>query len=108
MECLSNTIVAFRGDLIFLTCLHCCDKDFSLLLLTALSSETSGGAEAEGRKAAPKGESSPFREMCTEVSGAEGRAAQKSGLRLPLGKSARHCWPHKSSSDLFIFISACL
>lgn len=54
-------------------CLHSWDKeDFSLLFLTALSStETSGGAKAAGKNPRVKGERSPLREMCTEMSRAE-------------------------------------
>lgn len=64
-----------RGSGFFSLSFYSCDKDFPLLFLTALSStEASGGAKAEGRKPTVKGERSPFSEMCTEMSRAEGCA----------------------------------
>lgn len=73
MECLRNTIFAFKGDRDFFPCLCSCDKGFPLLFLTALpSTETSGEAKAEGRKPTEKGERSFFSEKCTEMNRAEG------------------------------------
>lgn len=69
--------------------LSLCSCDFPLLFLPALSStEASGGAKPEGRKPTVKGKRSPFSEMCTEMSRAEGCAGlflSRAGSICPWG-----------------------